>query len=241
MATSTKQTSYFAGPETTQFSQDYLHTSTTEQMPVGTVMKGDNGDKYVYVKAGGAIVTGKTVQAPAPIANFQGLAVAAAAAAGDVTVTLTLGATALTANQFAGGEIKDSLGNTYIVDSHLAADATDDVVITLKDSLRDALTTSNTASLYAGQYNGVIQTPATATSAVVGVAKIDIASGEYGFVLKEGVIATLIDGVPAVGASVSPSNAVSGAVESGVIAQGFIGRMIEVGVDTTYKLVQVSC
>lgn len=223
-----------------QFNTDYTKTTTTQQMPLGTVMKGDNGDKYVYVKSLG-ITVGKTVQAPAAIANFQNLAIQAAAAVGDITVNVTLGATALTANQFAGDEFTDSIGNTYVIASHPAVDAATTATLTLKDPIRAALTTSNTASLNYNQYNGVIVTPSTPTSTIVGVAKVTIASGEYGFILKEGVISTLIDGTPAIGASVSPSNAVSGAVESGVIAQGFIGRMMQVGVDTAYKLVKISC
>lgn len=236
----TTQVSYFAGAEQMQFTTDYTKTTTSQQMPLGTIMKGDNGDKYVYVKSAG-ITAGKTVQAPAPISAFQNLAIPVAASVGDLTVSATLGATALTENQFAGGLLKDNLGNTYVIASHPAASTTAEVVITLKQKLTTALTTSNTVSLYANQYNGAILTPSTPTSTVVGVGKVDIASGEYGFILKEGVIAVLIDGTPAVGASVSPSNAVSGAVESGVIAQGFCGTMVEVGVNTAYKFVKVTC
>lgn len=232
--------SYFAGAEQMQFPTDYTKTSTTQLLPLGTIQKGDNGDKYVYVKSAG-ITAGKTVQAPAPIANFQNLAIPTAVVVGSIQVSVTLGATALTANQFAGGELKDNLGNTYVIDSHPAALATTAVVITLKQVTSVALTTSNTLSLYAGQYNGSILTPATATSTIVGVGKVDIAANSYGFILKEGVISCLIDGTPAVGASVSPSNAVSGAVESGVIIQGFCGTMLEVGVNAAYKFVKVTC
>lgn len=230
-----------AGPEITVFGNaNYLQTTTTPTVNIGAIMVGDNGDKYVYVKSAG-ITKGKTVQAPAPVVAFQNLAVATAATAGDVTITVTLGATGVTANQFADGQLFDTLGNTYVIDSHLAADATESLIVKIKGTVMTALTTSNTVSIVTNRYHGAITTPATATSAVVGVGKVDIASGEYGFILKEGEIAVLIDGVPAVGSSVSPSNAVSGAVEDGVIAQGLIGRMVQVGVDTNYKLVAISC
>lgn len=63
-----------------------------------------DGRSFRYVKAGGtALVPGKLYQAPAEVTNHQNLAPTDAVAIGATSLTVTLGATAATANQYAGG------------------------------------------------------------------------------------------------------------------------------------------
>lgn len=230
----------------TAYASDYTVTGADQLETLGTLAQG-NGRIYRYVKAGvGGVVSGKTVQAPAPVAAHQNIAVAAAAASGDFEVTVTLGATAATANQYAGGtlNINDAAGegHTYIIESHPAAALSTNLVVTLAEPLVTALTTSSEASLNADTSNGVIVTPATPTSVVRGVGITDIAAGEYGWIVAVAdQVACLADGAIAVGAAISASNAVAGAVESGVIAQGFVGNARQAGVDTEYRLVSINC
>lgn len=76
--------------------------STVAEVGLGSKFYDQNGNAYRYVKVGGtATVAGKVYQAPAEITNHQDL-VPAAAAIGATEVTVTLGATAATANQYAG-------------------------------------------------------------------------------------------------------------------------------------------
>ena len=67
-----------------------------------------------------------------------------------------------------------------------------------------------------------------------------IAAATYGFLETKGLVSCLADGAIAVGASLSPSNAVAGAVEVGVLAQGIIGNANQAGVDTEYRSVFIN-
>lgn len=230
----------------TGYASDYTVTGAEQLETLGTLAQG-NGRIYRYVKAGaGGVVAGKTVQAPAPVANHQNIAVAAAAAIGDFEVTVTLGATLATANQYAGGtlNVNDATGegHTYIIQSHPDAALSTALVVTLAEPLSVALTTSSEVSLNANSANGVIVTPATPTSTVRGVGITDIAASEYGWICAVAdQIACLADGTFAVGVAVSPSNAVAGAVESGVIAQGFVGNARQASIDTEYREISINC
>jgi hypothetical protein len=220
-------------------------TSSTQESTLGALAVATDGRKFRYGKAGAvALAAGKLCQGPALVANHQNIAVAAAAAVGAVEVTVTLGATAATANQYAGGLLvvndADTEGLVYEIDSHPAADASGSLTLTLKSPVREALTTSSEVSLAQNVYNGVLVNPTTPTGAVVGVPISDIAAGEYGFFCVNGVVGCLNDGGWTAGSAVSPSNAVAGAVEDGVIAQGFVGRALQAGTDTEYNLVDLN-
>src|SRR5688500_11606628 len=83
-------------------SQAYANNNPPHAL--GEKMKGPSGAEYVFVKAGASnTVAGNWLQSPAEVSNHQNL-VATAAAIGAQTVTVTLGATAATANQYAGGK-----------------------------------------------------------------------------------------------------------------------------------------
>lgn len=226
----------------TQF--DPYSSSTIKEHRLGE--KALAGDKtYRYAKIGAvAAVPGKMYQAPAVVANHTNLAATANAAIGATTVTFTLGATAVTADQYAEGylNVNDATGegHSYRILSHPAADASASLTVTLAQPIKIALVSSTSeVSLVANPYSGVVIAPTTLTGAPVGVPVFAVAAGSFGWLSTGLRTPCLIDGTPAVGASVSPSNAVSGAVEGGVLAQGVIGVMAETGVDTEYKLVDL--
>lgn len=196
----------------------------------------------VQSEASTTVVPGKLYQAPAIVANHQNIAVTAfvaASATGPSKVTVTLGATAVTANQYAGGFVvvndANGEGQTLRINSHPAADSSASLVITLEDNASVALTTSSEVCLIANPANGIIINPTTATGIPVGVGLYTIAASAYGFIISKGVTSLLADVAITAGAAISPSNAVAGAVESGVIAQGFIGRALQTAVDTEYR------
>jgi hypothetical protein len=225
-------------------------TDTTLESLVGTRFDLADGREVILVQAGAsAVLPGRVYQDAALVANHQNIAVSAFqaySANGNVpaTVTVTLGATAVTANQYAGGFVvvndANGEGQTLRISSHPAADASASLVITLEDSPTTALTTSSEVCLIPAHGNGVVIAPTTLTGALCGVSLYNIPAGSYGFLVTKGLTSCLADGAIAVGASVSPSNAVSGAVEVGVLAQGFVGNASQAGVDTEFRTIFVN-
>lgn len=229
-----------------------FQTSTDASLEtlVGTRFDTSDGRELMLVQNGAvAMVPGKLYQDAALVANHQNLAVTAYqaySANGNVPakVTVTLGATAATANQYAGGFVvvndNNGEGQTLRIASHPAADSAGSLAITLEDGATTAITTASEVCLIPAHGNGVILAPTTLTGAVAGVSLYNVAAEAYGFVVTKGLVSCLADGVIAIGAAISPSNAVTGAVESGVIGQGVVGNAAQAGVDTEYRTVFIN-
>lgn len=226
-----------------QVSPQAIHaTDDEQQMDLGSRAILKDGREFVYVKAGAsALVAGKLQQAPAIVANHQNIAVAAAAAVGATSVTVTLGATAATADQYAGGflVINDAAGEGYIyeIKSNPAADASASLELTLADPIVEALTTSSEACLLPSLYNGVIINPTTATNAPVGVAVSDIPASNYGWVQVKGIVSALNDSATAVGLGLAPSGSVAGALATVAATTNQVASALQAGVDTEYRAV----
>lgn len=225
-------------------------TDSALETLVGSRWDLNDGREVILVQAGSAttVASGKLYQDAAIIADHQNLdvtAFTAYSANGNVpaTVTATLGSTAVTANQYRGGYVLvndvTGEGQTLRIASHPAADASASVTITLEDAPNTALGATSEICLVPAHGNGVIIFPTTATNVAAGVGLYPITAASYGFLLSKGIAATLGDGTLAAGSAVSPSNAVAGAVENGVIAQGFVGTAIQAGVDTEYRGVYI--
>ncbi len=192
------------------------------------------------------VAAGVLYQTAAMIANHQNLAVTAFqaySANGNVPakVTATLGGTAVTANQYAGGYlvVNDAVGEgqTLRIASNTAqANASGSVVITLEDGPNTALTTASEVSLVPQSCTGIIINPTAATGELAGAGIYPIAASTFGWFATKGVWSVLNgDANLTAGSAISPSNATAGAVENGVIAQGFVGRALLAGVDTEYR------
>lgn len=209
--------------------QPLFSESSTQLAPLGLKMYSEDGRAFRYVKAGGtALVPGKLQQSPAEITNHQNLT-PAAAAIGATSVTVTLGATAATANQYAGGYLMVTTtpgeGYQYLIDSHPAVDASGSLTLTLSDPISVALTTSSVVDLVLNPYSGIILNPTTLTSAPSGVAVYPITAAYFGWLQVDGVAAVLADGANAVGSDVVASNGTAGAVEDAATsgAQPLVG------------------
>lgn len=219
-----------------------------------------DGREFVIVCNGAvALAPGKLIQAPPIVANHQNIAVTAYSAASSTvpytTVTVTLGATAATVNQYAGGYlvVSDNAGEgqTLKIQSHPAANLSTSLVLTLEDTPTTAITTASEVCLIPNLYVGVVINPTTATNTPIGVSIVDIAASTasplvatntavYGFIQTKGPVSCLNgDADLTVGSAISPSNATAGAVENGVIAQGFVGRALQAGVNTEYRTVYI--
>ena len=196
------------------------------------------------------VVPGKIYQSAALIANHQNLAVTAFQAYSNngnvpAKVTVTLGGTAVTANQYAGGFLivndNNGEGQTLKIASHPAqSNGSAGVVITLEDGPTTAITTASEVSLVPADGSGLIIMPTTATGAIFGASLYNIAASAYGFFVTKGITAVLGDGTLTIGSAVSISNNVAGSVENGVIAQGFVGTAVYTGADTEYRAVNLN-
>lgn len=209
---------------------DLAADSSVQMHKLGERAVTPDGRAFRYCKAGAtALVPGKLQQAAAEATNHQNL-VPVAAAIGATSVTVALGATAATANQYAEGWIMVGLtpgqGYMYKISSHPAADASANLVLTLEDPIRVALTTSSRVDLVANPYSAVIVNPTTASSAPIGAAVTAVTAAQYGWIQVAGASCLLADGTVTVGTAVVASNATAGAVEALTGVQAVIGNAL---------------
>lgn len=224
---------------------DIRSNTSSPLTQIGTKASTPDGRVFRYCKAGAtALVAGSVYDGPAAVANHTNIAVAAAAAAGATSITVTLGATAATANQYAGGVIVindvDGQGHTYSIKSHPAADASASLVVTLADDepVVTALTTSSQATLVANQYNGVVIHATTEVAIPVGVAHTNITAGQYGWIQTHGPVSCLCNVNTAIGSSVAASDTTNaGGYEIGDGILPVIGTAITAGVATEYNVI----
>lgn len=231
-------------PKTTSHTQavvqDVWATSATPENILGSKVITNDGRIYRYVLNGATeLAPGKLTIAPAgfeAVDNHADLATNTAAI-GDTTVTVTLGGTAVTANEYAGGQlvINDDTGEgiSYGIDSHPAqSSTTGDVVITLSEPILVAFGAGTTATLVKNKFNGVvIATGGTQTSVPVGVPNVTIPADYYGWVQTGGTCAVLQSGTntPTKGEPVTIGEATNGSVSGrDSIAEPEVG----IGLDT---------
>lgn len=228
------------GSTTPVTAQDLYTSSTTQQHNLGEKAYSPDGRTFRYVKVGGtALVPGNVIQSPAVVANHVNLTPTANAAVGDTTITVTLGATAATANQYAGGMLVVEKGTTgagqsLLIKSHPAASSGATLTLTLSDPFVVATSGTVTMSLIANNYNGVIQYPVTTGTGVpVGVAVSAIAASSYGWICSKGLVGVLADGAQTVGvtAAAVPS-AAAGAAKAMAATLAQIGVWQKTTIDT---------
>jgi hypothetical protein len=227
-----------------------FQTSTDSSLGtlVGTRWDLSDGREVILVKAGDAVDAGKLYQDAAIVANHQNIAVTAYqaySANGNVPakVTVTLGATAATANQYAGGfvVVNDAAGEgqTLRIASHPAADASGSLAITLEDGASTTLTTDSEVCLIPPHGKDVIIQPTTVTGAQVGVGLYPIAAGAYGFLVSKGLVSCLAGGAIGVGLGISVGS-VAGSVSVAAATTARLGYAAQAGVDTEYRTVFVN-
>jgi hypothetical protein len=224
-------------------------TDTSLATLVGTRFDLSDGREVTLVRNGAvALVSGVLVQDAAVVPNHQNLAVTAYqaySANGNVPakVTVTLGATAATANQYAGGYVvvNDNAGEgqTLRIASHPAAALSTSLVLTLEDGANTAITTASEVSLVSAHGADVIVQPTTVTNAQVGVTLCPIAAGAYGFVVSRGLVSCLAQGAIGVGLGISIGS-VAGAVAVAAATTARLGFAAQAGVDTEYRVVYVN-
>ena len=233
------------------YAQDLTEQSATAKHQLGTVRRTNDGRVFVYSKAGAsALVAGKLTQAAAPAANHLNKAVKAAAAIGDKSVKVAIGATALTADQYANGtlHINDATGEgySYSVKGHAAYSASAAAcIINLNDKIKVALAASTSEyTLTKHPQDGMILCPVTQTASAAGVPPIAVTAAYYFWNQVKGPAACLTGGVIVIGNGVVPSagsSAVAGAVmaeAAGSITER-VGTVMQVNAATEYSLINL--
>jgi hypothetical protein len=203
---------------------------------VGTRWDLSDGREVILVSTSPATTTvaGLLYQDAALIADHQGLTTVsftAYSANGNVPakVKVTLGATAVTANQYAGGfayvQSGVGIGQMLRIASHPAASGSTNLEITLEDNPGVALTTASVISLVPAHGSNVIVSPTTRTNVSCGVALYAIPASSFGFLVSKGVSTVLCDSTaPGVGVAITASAATAGAV--GQLAVGGSGTLV---------------
>ena len=229
---------------------------------VGVKFSSADGRVFTLIQNGGtALTAGKLVQGPVSIgANHTGLT-CATAAIGATQITVTLGGTAVTANQYAGGfavvSAGTGIGQTLRIKSHPAqSTTTGTVVLTLEDPLSVATAVADSkVSLTLNPYgssngadvttSGCVISPTTATGPTIGVTITPIAASTatvptYGWVQTHGPVAVLNDSATAIGLDVMPSSSVAGAVVTYVAAtRNRIGTATVAGENTKAQIINL--
>lgn len=228
-----------------------FQTSTDASLAtlVGTRWDLSDGREVTLVKNGAvALAAGVLVQDAAVVPNHQNIVVTAYraySANGNVParVTVTLGATAATANQYAGGYVvvndNNGEGHTLRIASHPAAASGASLAITLEEGSSVAITTASEVSLVSAHGMDVIIQPTTVTNAQVGVTLNTIAASAYGFVVSRGLVSCLAGGAIGVGLGISIGS-VAGSVSVAAATTARLGFAAQAGVDTEYRVVYVN-
>lgn len=208
------------------FGQPLFVSSSTPVTSLGTEARTSDGRRFRYALCGStATVAGSLYQSAATLTNHDNLALAAAAI-GATQLTVTLGATAVTANQYAGGlltvDTTPGIGYSYFILSHPAAALSATCVFTIEaPGVIVALTTDSRVTLTPNPYSGVIITAATTlTGAPVGVAPYIISASQYGWLQTKGPCGVICASTAIiVGAlAVSPSGTAGAVVTDGAAA-----------------------
>jgi hypothetical protein len=235
--------------QSTVLDQDFNQTSSTQQGPLGNDAQTTDGRRFRYGLSGAvALATGKMNDGPTVVANHVNITGGTAAAVGATSVTVTLGATAATANQYAGGYIwsnstSTGLGPTYRIRSHNAIASAGTGVFNLDDPIQIAWTTTTKVSLFANSYSGAVITPSAATPGgmAIGVAQTPIAITTYGWFQVGGPSALLCAAtVYTLGEEVSQGvSLTAGAGSLKVATHPGYGDALQLGVSGEYQLVNL--
>lgn len=235
------------------FDQDARTVSVNQGAAVlGQLGMTDDGRRFRYGQAGAvALAPGKMNDGALVVANHVNLVTAVAAAVGDTQVTVTLGGTAATLNQYAGGFLwcnvtSTGLGIGYLIASNPAqATTTGNLTVTLVEPIQTAITVTTKTSLFPALYSAGTLTPSASTA---GGPPIGVFTGSslpisnYGWFQVGGVTPLLSDAtVYTLGEEVS--QAASGVAGSGSLKVATLptyGVAMQLGVSGQYQLVDLN-
>jgi hypothetical protein len=225
-------------------------TSTIQQHEVGFKYETDRGDIFRYAKAGASNISrGKLQVCPAPKTNHHNVAWASGGALGAKTVTVTLGATAATADEYAGGflVVNDATGEgtRYRISGHPAADSAATLQVTLAEPIREAaLVSGSEMELNHNPWNAVVEA-AVEERQPAGIPLVNVTAGSYCWLMTRGVTGVLMGDSVNIGEELVSHTSTAGSVDadSTTYGTGFayykIGKAKVAGTATEYNSVEV--
>lgn len=238
------------GPE-----QEVYNTYTDRRWMLGTKLILQDGRMFRFCLAGGTtLAPGKVCQSPANVANHILQTPATAGVVGDTSLSVTLGATAMTADQYRDGIMSVNLGTgfgySYALDTHAAVGSGAATGSSLKFkrgvSLQKAVpTTANSVSFIANPYSNSIVYPTTPTGAPIGVPMVSITNAQYGWLQTRGLSTVLTNGTVVIGDAVVTSATTAGAVDPttstfAVVYLNLVGFVQVVATSTNYSTIQLT-
>lgn len=227
----------------------YHDTETSQSADLGTVYRQHStGRCYRYSENGGtAADPGKLMVNATQAANHLNMSFTTAPAAGDQFVEVTLGATAVTADDYRDGfvVIQDGTGEGILhpLASHGAYDASAtgarfDLAAGEQIQVAGATSESN-VDLIKSLYKDVVISVADQADNPVGVYNVSVAANAYGMIQTWGPCSVWQDEANAVGDMLTTGTGVAGQVEADDAAgEPLIGQQgPTAGVATEYQLV----
>lgn len=225
--------------------QGIYETSSKAKADIGRQLELKDGRVFTYCKNDTtALVAGAYVQASQPIANHTNIAVGVDAGVGDTDVTVTLGATAVTQNQYANGYMivnaGAGLGITYKIKSHPSANASANVKLTLYDPIVVALTTATSKVCLLKHPADTVSAQASQAAVGIGFAMVAVPASHYFWALKTGIVGVITGGAYAIGKGIVASAATAGQVIAATVAGEVpVGRLIVAGVASECRPAQI--
>jgi hypothetical protein len=228
-----------------------FEATTKEGHAIGARAALPDGRVFYWAKndSGATLTAGELLVNAATVANHVNMTPSATSVDSD-NVTFTLGATAATENQYEQGylyvNVTPGAGQQWKIRTHPSALSGAVLTVNLFDKVAVALTGSSRVTLKGNLYKNPQQSNTTVAEAPVGVPIVSIPTGSRGWVQAWGPCPVLTAGTPAIGVPVTISTGTVGAVmilEGTTIGtlndQPHIGFMLDTGVDTQFKLVDL--
>lgn len=227
---------------------DERNTETGQSAPLGSKGYTKDGKVYRYALAGAVnLAAGKMTEEAAIAANHANRTLSTVAA-GAVAINITVGATAVTANQYAGGYLNvnagTGLGVNYLIRANNAISSSGTGTIYLDEPVRVATATADSkGTLRVHPFANVVVTPsaATATGTPTGVPNVAVTAANFCWTQTGGPCALLCDAtVYTLGEEVS--QAASGVAGSGSLKVATLptyGIAMQLGVSGEYQLVDL--
>jgi hypothetical protein len=200
------------------FAQGIYQTSEAKKESLGALRITQDGRKFRYARAGAAALgIGKAGQMLVATANHINRPLGVIVPVGARVISVTVGATAVTADQYADGyfQVNDVDGEGLcipIVSNSAIGAAGGAVFITLANPLPIALAVASDVSLIPNPWAGVTESN-TATNGFAGVAPVNVPIGHY-YWAQTGGMANVLGGAVAgaVGTKATFSGVTAGAL-----------------------------
>lgn len=223
--------------------QSALVSSAVQNHELGTLgFLRDMEFVYTHASTGAILPRGRLCQTGPAVANHTDLAVAAGGgdAGTNVVRNITLGATAVTANQYQDGELLvidgAGEGQTFRIRSHGAFDAAATTFSAeLFDEIALSLSASSRVSLVLNDFESAVVGAVNQLGSIIGAPRASILAGEYGWVQRTGSCLLLADEAITIGQKLTVGSSVTGSVEViDLLAEETVAVALEAITNTEY-------